>query len=96
MSVSDNRDRSSSSGLDSQLLQQGIKQLKLEIQTLTGWLQALGPSDAEPRLAYEDMLRSRREMLSTLQKQAGQVDEKPSPDNNAPVKQSSTQPNDTH
>jgi len=74
MSVSDNRDLSGSSGMDSKLLQQGIKQLKLEIATLTGWLDALGPSDAEPRLAYEDMLRSRREMLITLQRQAHAMD----------------------
>lgn len=71
MSVSGNRQ---ASGLDPQLLEQGIKQLKLEIQTLSGWLEALGPSDAEPRLAYEDMLRSRREMLITLQQQAATMD----------------------
>ncbi|GFZ84130.1 hypothetical protein GCM10011403_29610 [Pseudohongiella nitratireducens] len=91
MSASDNRDRSSSSGLDSQLLKQGIKQLELEIQTLTGWLQALGPSEAEPRLAYEDMLRSRREMLSTLQKQAERMDSASEHSEN-PV----TQPSNSH
>lgn len=91
MSASDNRDRSSSSGLDSKLLQQGIKQLKLEIQTLTGWLRALGPSEAEPRLAYEDMLRSRREMLSTLQQQVNHMDS-PSDENDDPV----TQPSNSH
>lgn len=89
MSVSDDRQTSSSSALDSQLLQQGIRQLKLEIQTLIGWLEALGPSDAEPRLAYEDMLRSRREMLTTLLRQAAAMDkslrsgDNPSPDSHS-------------
>lgn len=84
MSVSDNRDPSGSSGMDTKLLQQGIKQLQLEIATLTGWLNALGPSDAEPRLAYEDMLRSRREMLTTLQRQAQAMNKTAHPDDIPP------------
>lgn len=51
------------------LLEQGISQLKLEIGILDEWLQQLGSDEDEARRCYQDMLRSRHDILSALQQQ---------------------------
>lgn len=62
--------------IDQQLVAEGIAQLASEIKVLESWLKELesstrADSDAEAaRKSYHDMLRSRREMLSALNKHA--------------------------
>ena len=62
--------------IDQKLIEEGTTQLNSEIQVLEAWLlelDASDDSDAEiiaARKSYNDMLRSRKEMLSTLTKQA--------------------------
>jgi hypothetical protein len=62
--------------IDQKLIDEGTAQLNSEIQVLEGWLaelDAAGGEDAEvaaARKSYQDMLSSRREMLSALAKQA--------------------------
>lgn len=62
--------------IDQKLIEEGTAQLTSEIQVLETWLQELeasDDSDAEvqaARKSYSDMLQSRREMLSSLAKQA--------------------------
>ncbi len=62
--------------IDQKLVTEGSLQLAGEIQVLEAWLRELDASDEENedilavRKSYNDMLRSRREMLSTLEKQA--------------------------
>ncbi len=62
--------------IDKKLIEEGTQQLNNEIRVLETWLielEALDNSDAEiiaARKSYKDMLRSRKEMLSTLTKQA--------------------------
>ncbi len=62
--------------IDQKLIEEGTAQLTSEIQVLEAWLQELeasDDSDAEvqaARKSYNDMLQSRREMLSSLAKQA--------------------------
>jgi hypothetical protein len=62
--------------IDKKLIEEGTQQLNNEIRVLEAWLielEALDNSDAEiiaARKSYKDMLRSRKEMLSTLTKQA--------------------------
>lgn len=64
--------------IDKQLIQEGTQQLNSEIQVLEAWLKELDASDGSDaeiiaaRKSYKDMLRSRKEMLSTLTKQAKQ------------------------
>lgn len=55
--------------LEPELLDQGISQLTHEIQTLTEWIVGIGVDQVETRKAYEDMLRSRSDMLLALQQQ---------------------------
>ena len=63
-------------GIDEKLIQEGTQQLNSEIQVLEAWLKELEASDGSDaeiiaaRKSYKDMLRSRKEMLSTLTKQA--------------------------
>ncbi len=63
-------------GIDEKLIQEGTQQLNSEIQVLEAWLMELEASDGSDaeiiaaRKSYKDMLRSRKEMLSTLTKQA--------------------------
>ena len=63
-------------GIDQKLVEEGTAQLRNEIEVLEAWLlelEASGENDVEviaARKSYNDMLRSRREMLSTLAKQA--------------------------
>lgn len=62
--------------IDKKLIQEGTQQLNSEIQVLEAWLKELDASDGSDaeiiaaRKSYKDMLRSRKEMLSTLTKQA--------------------------
>ena len=70
---SDSRDNVS---IDQKLVEEGTIQLRNEIEVLEAWLQELEASDENDveviaaRKSYNDMLRSRKEMLSTLAKQA--------------------------
>ena len=70
---SDSRDNVS---IDQKLVEEGTIQLRNEIEVLEVWLRELEDSDANDveviaaRKSYNDMLRSRKEMLSTLAKQA--------------------------
>ena len=62
--------------IDEKLIEEGISQLASEIKVLEDWLQELEGSDngdsevMAARKSYHDMLRSRREMLSALNKHA--------------------------
>lgn len=62
--------------IDEKLIEEGIAQLSSEIRVLENWLEELasaesGDSDVDAaRKSYHDMLRSRREMLSALNKHA--------------------------
>ena len=62
--------------IDQKLIEEGAAQLNSEIQVLEAWLTELGSSDKNisevlaARKSYNDMLSSRKEMLSTLAKQA--------------------------
>lgn len=62
--------------IDQKLIEEGTSQLNSEIQVLEAWLSELDSSDEEnsevlaARKSYNDMLSSRKEMLSTLAKQA--------------------------
>ena len=70
---SDARDNVS---IDQKLVEEGTIQLRYEIEVLEVWLRELEASDENDveviaaRKSYNDMLRSRKEMLSTLAKQA--------------------------
>jgi predicted Rossmann fold nucleotide-binding protein DprA/Smf involved in DNA uptake len=65
--------------IDQKLIEEGAAQLNSEIQVLEAWLTELGSSDKDisevlaARKSYNDMLSSRKEMLSTLAKQAKQA-----------------------
>ena len=62
--------------IDQKLIEEGTAQLNSEIQVLEAWLAELDSSDQEnsevlaARKSYNDMLSSRKQMLSTLAKQA--------------------------
>lgn len=62
--------------IDQKLIEEGTAQLNSEIQVLEAWLSELNSSDKEDsevlaaRKSYNDMLSSRKEMLSSLAKQA--------------------------
>ena len=62
--------------IDQKLIEDGAAQLNSEIQVLEAWLTELDSSDKDisevlaARKSYNDMLSSRKEMLSTLAKQA--------------------------
>jgi len=62
--------------IDQQLIEEGTTQLNSEIQVLETWLRELDTTDVNDveviaaRKSYNDMLRSRKEILSTLAKQA--------------------------
>ena len=62
--------------IDQKLIEEGSAQLNSEIQVLKAWLTELDSSDKDnsevlaARKSYNDMLSSRKEMLSTLAKQA--------------------------
>ncbi len=62
--------------IDQKLIEEGTAQLTSEIEVLETWLRELdasGEDDADvaaARKSYSDMLRSRKEMLSSLARQA--------------------------
>jgi len=62
--------------IDQKLVEEGISQLASEIRVLENWLEELKVSEdagsevLNARKSYFDMLRSRREMLSALNKHA--------------------------
>ena len=62
--------------IDQKLIEEGAAQLNSEIQVLEAWLTELDSSNKDTsevlaaRKSYNDMLSSRKEMLSTLAKQA--------------------------
>lgn len=62
--------------IDQKLVEEGTTQLNSEIQVLEAWLLELNTSDQgdseiiAARKSYNDMLRSRKEMLISLTKQA--------------------------
>ena len=62
--------------IDQQLIDAGPAQLTSEIKVLESWLNELDASESKDpeseaaRKSYNDMLRSRREMLNTLTKQS--------------------------
>lgn len=62
--------------IDQKLVEEGISQLTSEIRVLEAWLEELKASedsDSEveaARKSYHDMLRSRREMLNSLNQHA--------------------------
>jgi hypothetical protein len=69
-------DTADSINIDQKLIEEGTTQLTSEIQVLEAWLRELEASNGNDievvaaRKSYNDMLRSRKEMLSTLTKQA--------------------------
>ena len=73
MSVKEKRSRPESTQLDIDLLEQGISQLKSEIKTLEQWLSDPATTQDAPRRSYEDMLRTRRDMLLSLEQQLVQL-----------------------
>ncbi len=62
--------------IDQKLIEEGTAQLTSEIEVLEAWLRELDASDENDaevlaaRKSYNDMLRSRKEMLTTLSQQA--------------------------
>jgi hypothetical protein len=75
MTLVEKRNRSRIPDIAPDLLDQGIAQLRIERQVISDWLSNLDPSELQVRKAYEDMLRSRTEMLETLQHQRDLVRE---------------------
>jgi hypothetical protein len=69
MAIAEKRRRTTTHHVDPDLLDQGIKQLLMEIQILQDWLKDIDDSEELHRRSYEDMLRSRREMLHSLSEQ---------------------------
>jgi len=68
--------KDTSINIDQKLIEEGTAQLTSEIQVLEAWLLELGSSNSKDseviaaKKSYNDMLRSRKEMLSTLARQA--------------------------
>ena len=66
------RDYSADINIDQKLIEEGTQQLTSEIAVLEAWLQELDTTEGEnaevvaARKSYNDMLRSRKEMLSSL------------------------------
>jgi hypothetical protein len=66
------RDYIADINIDQKLIEEGTQQLTSEIAVLEAWLQELETTDGEnaevvaARKSYNDMLRSRKEMLSSL------------------------------
>lgn len=73
MTLVEKRNRARTPFIEPDLLEQGIAQLNMEIEILNDWLENLDPSEAEPRRSYEDMLRSRHEMLLSLTQQKSRL-----------------------
>jgi len=73
--VDDREYENSDLEIDQKLIAEGAMQLNGEIKVLETWLRELDDAEEENeeilavRKSYNDMLRSRREMLSSLEKQ---------------------------
>ncbi len=73
--MGDREFESSELEIDQKLVAEGTMQLTGEIKVLEAWLRELDEAEEQNeetlavRKSYHDMLRSRREMLSTLEKQ---------------------------
>lgn len=74
MSSTDNDSQSSAPDLEPDLLEKGISQLCAEIGILQEWLDSLASSEHDPRRTYEDMLRTRRDMLTALEEQKARLE----------------------
>ena len=74
-SVDDREYENTDLEIDQKLIAEGAMQLTGEIKVLEAWLRELDEAEEENeevlavRKSYNDMLRSRKEMLSTLEKQ---------------------------
>lgn len=77
MTQVEKRNRSRTPYIEPDLLEQGIAQLNMEIQILKDWLNNLDAAETEPRRSYEDMLRSRHEMLQSLTQQKARLQTAP-------------------
>jgi hypothetical protein len=73
MTLVEKRNRSRTPDIEPDLLDQGIAQLSLECQIITDWLSSLDSAKSEPRRVYQDMLRSRHEMLLSLEQQRERI-----------------------
>lgn len=78
MAIVERRNRNKSYHVEPELLDQGIRQLQKEIQTLNIWIQHADDSEEQQRRYYEDMLRSRNEMLRLLTEQKNRLQADPS------------------
>lgn len=76
MSLKEKRNRPGTPDVEPDLLEQGITQLELEIRTLQDWIGNIDPDDAQHRRSYEDMLRSRQDMLVALKRQQSELAKK--------------------
>jgi hypothetical protein len=87
MAIVEKRNRSRTPHVEPELLDQGIRQLEMEIQILQSWLDNADSTEEEHRRSYEDMLRSRHEMLHSLteQKSKLQAGNHSSPEKNEPL-----------
>lgn len=74
MSSNNDDNHSDAPDLEPDLLERGISQLCAEIGILQEWLDSLAPSEHGPRRTYEDMLRSRRDMLAALKEQQARLE----------------------
>ena len=81
MAIVEKRSHSKDHHVDPDLLDQGIKQLLMEIQILQEWLENIDSAEELQRRSYEDMLRSRREMLHSLSEQKLKLESTPSQPN---------------
>ena len=70
------RSKKNQISIDQNLIDEGTAQLTSEIKVLESWLNELNssksgdPESEAARKSYNDMLRSRKEMLNTLNKQS--------------------------
>ena len=77
MGMKDRRKPLKNISIDGTLIEEGTAQLSSEIEVLELWLRELEPiaednsESLAARKSYNDMLRSRKEMLSALESQAG-------------------------
>lgn len=72
MEISEKRKAIRHVKIDHTLIQEGTAQLSSEVEILEGWLAELEKEDSvsqlvlDAKVAYNDMLRSRKEMLEAL------------------------------
>jgi len=76
MTLNDKRNRPRRPDIEPDLLDQGIAQLSMEIGIIKDWISNLDSSETEQRISYQDMLRSRQEMLLSLEDQKNRAQDK--------------------